>query len=796
MTGRHTTPRFATAAVLMLVTVGAAAAGRVVNIAVVRDGPTGREFLTVEHVRAAVAETVTADIDVRFPAEHMYVADWTLRGVDTAIDRALAAKDVDAVLLLGVLASHQAAQRPSLPRPVIAPLVVDPVLQAFPLVNGTSGRRNFTYAANFHGIGNSVRAFHQVVGFRHLAALVDKRLLDALPSLAAKADELALELGVQITIVPAAQSADALLAALPPDADAVYATLLMQFDDAEIRKLAEGLVARNLPSFSEAGRSEVEDGLMLTTGGAERDNERLARRIALSIQRLAAGDDPATFEVAFPTEQRFAINMQVATRIGFSPRWDVLANSEQVGAPASAALPTLTLVEAMREALDLNPALAGSAAQRDASRDEIEIARSALLPSVEIGAGYARIDADRASPLTYAEKSASVSVSTQQLVYSESAWAAYSISRSLSAAAEQGYRQDSLDTLRAAASAYLEVLRATALESVRRANVENTRQNLEISRVREEVGLAERSDYLRWVAELSRDKQSLLSAESTRRRAETELMRVLHRPSDRGFSTVESGIDGPLSLISGARMQSYVATPARWAIFTAYAVQAALGQAPEIAQSEAFIAGRERSVIAARRAFYVPDLALVGGNSHIVSESGAGSMDLPGTPDDESWSISLQATWPLFSGGRRSAELAKARHNLRASEANCHAITDAVEARTRDALHRVSSSFPSIELSRTAAGAADENLRMVTDAYGRGAVSVTELIDAQDTALEANLAATDATYGFLVDLVDVLRAMSEFDLLLDPASRDAWFDRVDEWFAAPASDRSQTCNQG
>jgi len=783
-------------ALLLLAAAGASAAGKVVNVAVVRDGPAGREFLEVDGLRAAVADTVTADIDVRFPEDRVYVADWTLAGVDAAIDRALSATDVDAVLLLGVLASHEAAQRPSLTRPVIAPLVVDPVLQGFPLENGVSGRTNFTYAANFHGIGNNVRAFRQVVGFRHLAALVDKGLLDALPSLAAKADELAVELGVRITIIPTGDSAAVTLATLPTDADAVYVTLLMQFDDAELRALADGLMARRLPSFSEVGRSEVENGLMLTTGGAERDNERMARRIALSIQRLAAGDDPATFEVAFPTEQRFAINMQVATAIGFSPRWDLLSDSEQIGAPPEAALPPLTLVEAMQEALDANPALAGSAAQRDASRDEIGIARSALLPSVDLGAGRSRIDADRASPLTYAEESTSVSVSAQQLVYSERAWASYTISRSLSAAAEQGYRQDALDTLRAAATAYLEVLRAASLESVRRANVENTRRNLEISRVREEVGLAERSDYLRWVAELSRDKQSLLSAESNRRRAETELMRILHRPADRGFSTVGSGIDAPLAMITGERMQHYVETPARWSVFTDFAVQSALEQAPEIAQSEAFIAGRERSVTAARRAYFLPDVALVGGDSRIVSESGAGSMDLPGTPDDESWSISLQASWPLFSGGRRNAELAKARHNLRASEANCYAITDAVEARTREALHRVSASYPSIELSRTAANAADENLRMVTDAYGRGAVSVTELIDAQDTALEANLAATDATYGFLIDFVDVLRAMSEFDLLLDPASRDAWFARVDRWFAAPARESLPNCNHG
>ena len=70
----------------------------------------------------------------------------------------------------------------------------------------------------------------------------------------------------------------------------------------------------------------------MTTGGAERDTERLARRVAIMIQRIAQGEDPAQFDVAFPTSQRLVINMQVAREIGFSPRWQFLADAEQLHA--------------------------------------------------------------------------------------------------------------------------------------------------------------------------------------------------------------------------------------------------------------------------------------------------------------------------------------------------------------------------------------------------------------------------------------------------------------------------------
>jgi outer membrane protein TolC len=528
------------------------------------------------------------------------------------------------------------------------------------------------------------------------------------------------------------------------------------------------------------GRSEVEGGLLMSTGGAERDVDRLARRVVLMIQRVADGEDPARFEVAFPTSQRLLINMNVARDIGFSPRWQFLIDAEQLFAEPAGAQP-LTLLEAMRAALDVNPALAASRERLGSAQDDVRIARSDLLPSLDANAGRTRIDEDRASPLLQAEDTTSVGGSFTQVIYSERAWAGYSISKSLAEAQLQSQRTDMLDTLNDAASAYLNLLRTKSVEEVRRHNVENTRKNLETSRVREEVGLGGRSDYLRWVSQLATDKQTLLAAESQRRQAETEVLRILHRPASQPFSTVETGLDDPLTLISSPRTQAFLDTPAKWAQFMEYAVHTALQNAPEIAQARAVVDARQRALESANRSYYLPDLALVSNGSKVTDRSGAGSLDLPGAPDDESWSVTLQATLPIFTGGLRGAQRSQARHELRAGEADRSSAIDGIEARTRVVLHRTASSWPAIELSREAAAAADENLGNVTEAYARGAVSVTDLIDAQEAALAAGLSATDAKYGFLIDFINVLRSMGEFEILLDPNSREAWYQRMETW---------------
>jgi outer membrane protein TolC len=309
--------------------------------------------------------------------------------------------------------------------------------------------------------------------------------------------------------------------------------------------LIRALNTRHVRTFSGVGRSDLEAGMLITSGGMQADASRLARRLVLSIQRIAQANDKANemsdFAVGFAAERRVVINMRTAQAIGFSPRWQDLTDAEQLYAEVTA-LPSLSLLDAMHAALMDNPALAASRARLESSHDDVRIARSSLLPSLDASVARTRIDADRASPLTQAENTTAGNLTLQTTLYSERAWANYSIKRWLDEANRQGERQDMLDTLQDAATAYLDVLRAKSVEAVRRDNVENTRKNLETSRVREAVGLAERSDYLRWVAQLARDKQQLLSAEANRRQAEVELSRLMHRSIVSGYAGEVGGV--------------------------------------------------------------------------------------------------------------------------------------------------------------------------------------------------------------------------------------------------------------
>ena len=767
-------------------------------IGVVQDGPQSRPVVSLPLLESEIRSLIGDEFDVRLPSSKRLDGNWSRQGIRTAIQVLLDDPEVDMIIATGFIASNEAAQIESLSKPVIAAIVADAQLQGFPAKTVSnrvvSGKTNFVYlarvrlgyesSANFDQttVDEAIDVFYDAVGFRHLAVLLDRLTLDSIPTLAAqKAREVESRLNIRTTIVPYSDTVPNALNSIPADADAVLVGPMLRLDNDRLRELAQGFIDRELPSFSLMGRAELESGILMASGGREEDAVRYARRLALNVQRIILGDEPGQIDVRVEEPQRLAINMRTANAIGFYPRYAVLSDAEQLYAEGLAVDEPLGLNEAMAEALDANLNLRVAATEPLLAAEARKLARSQLFPQLGIGARATRIDEDRASPISQAERSVDAQISGSQVVYSDDVRAAYRISAYLEKASNYGYQVEVLDTLRVAANAYLTVLRARALEMVRRSNLEVTRTNLELARLRQTIGTSGRGDVLRWESQLATDRQNVVTAEADARVALTSFNQILNRPQNRSFTPTEDDVLQSVAIFEDERFRAFVDNAAVWEYFQDFSVQKSLSQSPELMQVDQLRAAQERQVLAAKRKYYVPELTLGGNVGTNLSSGGAGSGATVIGLDDKSWTVSLSASWPLFTSGALRARLNQDRYSLMRIERNRDAIAEQLEARTRVALHRASGTYPSLEFSSEAAEAANENLELVTEAYGAGAVSVTDLIDAQNAALSAELRAVDARYAYLIDVVDVLRATADFSLLIDPGSTEAWFQEVESY---------------
>jgi outer membrane protein TolC len=105
-------------------------------------------------------------------------------------------------------------------------------------------------------------------------------------------------------------------------------------------------------------------------------------------------------------------------------------------------------------------------------------------------------------------------------------------------------------------------------------------------------------------------------------------------------------------------------------------------------------------------------------------------------------------------------------------------------------------SFAGIELSEQASAAAGKSLELVSDAYARGAVSILDLLDAQNAAVSAEQLYANAVYDFFVDLMEVQRAANRFDFFLSAADRNLWYERLEDYFDRAGARPLETTEAG
>jgi len=741
------------------------AQAKTVKIGVVVDGPWERNAEILELFQTEIRALLESDYTVEFPASAILTADWSPTRVRAHLDALYSDQDIDVVIAMGVMASHDASHRGPLPKPTVAPFIVDAGLQEIPFRAGTSGINNLSYITWPDRIARDLEIFHEIAPYKHLALMATRVIEDMAPGITARSQGYGSNLGARVTVILVDTSIAAALSAIPDDADAVYIAPLLRLPEGSVEALARGFIARRLPSYSMLGEGEVDAGIMASLG-QQSNFDRIARRTGLHIQRILSGENASELPTLLNRDEQLTINMATVRAIGVWPPWHLLTEAVLVHDVRASAERHLTLESAIDSALANNADLAAAEFELLSGGQDVVRARAVLLPQIDASVLGTIIDEDRAAASlgSAAERELSGSVDGTQLIFSEVAWANLSIQKRLQEARVAERDRVRLDIVESTASAYLALLRARTLERIEKDNLRRTRSHLQLARVRLSVGTAGQSEVYRWESELATGQKRVIDANARRNLAEMSLNRLLQRPLESSFTIAETDLQNPLLPTSDPRFARYLSNPGVFRQFRQLVSEDAMQHSPELRQLDANVSAQRRALTSSKRAFISPTIGLSGNLTRLFNESGAGadfSSPFPefGAPaDNTDWSIGLKATLPLFDGGSRVADMRQARESLRRLEMERRSLAEQVEQRVRGALHQFGASYAGIRLSQEAADAAGKNLELASEAYSRGAVSILDLLDAQNAALVSDQGAADAVYDCLSDWIDVERA--------------------------------------
>jgi outer membrane protein TolC len=435
----------------------------------------------------------------------------------------------------------------------------------------------------------------------------------------------------------------------------------------------------------------------------------------------------------------------------------------------------VTLPEVARQAIAANLDLVAKRQALGAAREEIGLARSALLPQVGLGARAQVLDTERSDSARGNNKSRSVLLvaGLQQVLYDEKSWAGLEIEKHTYEGQARQLDGFQLGIVQDAAFAFLAFDRAQRLLEIQRRNREVTRRNLETSRSRIAAGWSSDREVLRWEAQLAADDTSVRAAEVRVLQTRFALNRVRNLAPESPVAARPSTIDEYGFLYARAPIAEAVARPENDRLLRDFFVRVGLRRSPDLAALDASIAAAERQLVASRRAFWVPSLGLAAGVDHLAN--GGSGEDFNQTE----WGVKGELTFPLFLGGGKFAGLEQARQTLASLRTQRTAAAQSLEQSIRSAFAQTTGSYESTRYAGRQTEAARRNFDLVDASYRLGVASILDLLDAQEQLLEAELGELDAIYGFLDDVVSAERAVSFYAFLEPRGDVDALLEQFE-----------------
>ncbi|MGB5192180.1 MAG: TolC family protein [Polyangiales bacterium] len=758
---------------------GAQADKPVVRVTAVLDGPSPVFDQAIDNL----SREIKGQLSDRYTVELVDPAvpgDWTAEGVARQLDAAYSDPKIAAVFGFGHLTVVAVAKRKDLPKPTILPYVLESKSQGLPKRGDVSGRKNLSYITEDFDVSDEVDMLREVAGSQRIVVLTERSQEAVLSTVI---QENALEVAV------ADPTVEALMAAIPSTADGLVIAPMRRLSLDDRKRLMALITRRRLPNIA-VDPSWLEQGAMMSIRSPS-SYERRAQRAALNLDLILEGRPSAQIHVDFEERQELQLNMEATRAIGVRPSYDILIEATLMYEEEALEQNRIEMGSAMMEAVDRNLDLQVAEKVVEAGEEQVKIDRGALFIQADAQTGVTIRDPNRVFPGVSAQYQGSTFVRARQSIYSALAWTRFKTRKYRQEGRQYGYFVNVLDVMLETGAAYVATLRAKADERIQRENIQLTREYLELSRLRLEVGVANASELYRWQAQLAENQRAVVNARALVAQSKIELNRALNRHPAQAIAPIDLPLDERGRVLPPEdAISKFMADPWSFQLLSAFMVEEGLRNSPEARQIEWRRTAAQWLKESRTREIWLPEFYIEGGAQHDYWVDGAGSessgvppaiQDFLPSINKGTWDVGAFAAIPLSRGGSGVAEIRQARVLRERLDAEFERVELFIDAGVRVELYNASAALASVTLTRRAADAARDNLELVVDLYRRGKVDIIRLVDAQTQSLTADLAAANAAYDYVLALLFVNREISHFRNLDDEEARQDFERRLNEF---------------
>ena len=423
---------------------------------------------------------------------------------------------------------------------------------------------------------------------------------------------------------------------------------------------------------------------------------------------------------------------------------------------ALGSMSTAAWADSLAEIYDLakqnDPQLLSVAAQRDQAFEAINSSRSALLPQINLTAGYdiARGDTDYdQNSATVRDRSndqnvLSAGVGFTQELYNRASWITLDTAEKTARQSDATYAATQQGFILRVSQAYFEVLRAQDNLVFVRAEKAAVGRQLEQTKQRFEVGLSAITD----VHDAQAQFDAVLADEVL---AENDLIN-----SYESLREITGQEHKNLNVLDTARFSaSRPSTPAETLVEEAKTTNLSLLSA-RISQDIA------RDNISLASSGHLPTLSLDGGYNY--SDTAESTAD--NTTDG--FNVGVNLAVPLYTGGRTTSEVKQAEYNYVAASENLEAEYRSVVKEVRAQNNNINASIGALKAYEQSVVSAQSALEATEAGFDVGTRTIVDVLDATRRLYDANKNLSDARYNYILaglQLRQAVGTLSEQDIL-------------------------------
>ena len=391
--------------------------------------------------------------------------------------------------------------------------------------------------------------------------------------------------------------------------------------------------------------------------------------------------------------------------------------------PETAAIPRITLAEAVRRSSRFDPDYVRALGQIDNAEWGRRAAMLAFfVPSVDLGLDQTRYSQNFFNPADPSNPTQTLVVgraSAEYEIFSLRKFTELSRTKADIASAEAGELEQRFNAALETESSYYDVLVNQELSRVNRERAERAREGLGVARARVSSGAAVQTDSLQLVLELVRAQVDSLRQHNALRTAQLELGRRV-------------GADGPVDAVP---LDTMPAAPLP--VTLPQALQIALDQGPQYRAARA----NENSAAAAlhaQRGDYLPVLSVGGLHQRYDTRIFPGAANIS--------SVTFSLSFPLWNNGQREIEVSRARVNRDVARAIREDLERVVRRDVTASYDGYQVTAAAVELALVAVTVASQTYRMQELRYRSGASTILDLLDAQVDLAEAEAGLVQSRY--------------------------------------------------